>query len=234
MMPRTKNEQAHERISEDVKAIARRQMAEQGTASISLRAIAREMGITAPAIYRYFPSLDDLITALVLDAFNALADHLETVRDSLPVGDPIGRLWAMLLGYREWALLHPTEYMLIYGNPIPGYHAPGDLTIQAAGRTMEVFVGVLKDAYERGLVALPEYPDLPASLRDQLTAIASLPEYDAPLPMIRLSLSFWALLQGLVTLELYSHTPPVVGDPDAFYRDEMRQLFDTLKAIPPP
>lgn len=233
-MPRPKNEQAHERISEDVKAIARRQMAEQGTASISLRAIAREMGITAPAIYRYFPSLDDLITALILDAFNALADHLETVRDSVPVDDPIGRLWTMLLGYREWALLHPTEYMLIYGNPIPGYHAPGELTVPASARTMEVFVGALKDAHERGLVELPAYSDMPSPLRDHLTAIAALPEYDAPLAMIRLSVSFWARLQGLVTLELYSHTPPVVGDADAFYRDEMRQLFETLKVVPPP
>jgi AcrR family transcriptional regulator len=126
---------------EEIKAFARQQMAAEGTAALSLRAIARDMEMTAPALYRYFPSREDLITALIVDAFNALADALEAA-DAAPTQQDYGsRLRAVLMAYRGWALEHPTDFQLIYGNPIPGYSAPRELTVPApdgrgaAGRT---------------------------------------------------------------------------------------------------
>ena len=82
-MPRPRNQDAREELSEAIKATARQQMAAQGTAGLSLRAIARDLGMTAPAIYHYFPRLEDLITALVVDAFNGLADAMETAAAQL-------------------------------------------------------------------------------------------------------------------------------------------------------
>src|SRR5579871_5392343 len=108
MIP-TRRERQHDATTAEIKQVARRQMAEQGTAAISLRAIAREMGMTAPAIYRYFASRDDLITALILDAYNAQADAIEHAVDSLPEEDTRGRLRAGLYANRDWALKHPIE-----------------------------------------------------------------------------------------------------------------------------
>src|SRR5262245_33076145 len=123
-MPRTRHVEQYEATRSQILDIARKQMAEHGTAGLALRAIAREMDVTAPAIYRYFPSLDDLITELILENFNALADALEAASNSLPENDYAGRIMAVLMAYRQWALDHPIDFQLIYGNPIPGYVAP--------------------------------------------------------------------------------------------------------------
>src|SRR5262245_19915009 len=111
-------EERRESAREEIKQVARKQMAEQGRASIGLRAIARELGLTAPAIYRYFPSLDDLILALIVDGFNDLADALEIADTTQARDDYYNRLITVFLAYRNWALAHPTDFQLIYGNPI--------------------------------------------------------------------------------------------------------------------
>ena len=123
MSPRPTREHAHERIDmiTRIKAVARQQMAEHGTAGLSLRGIAREMGITAPAIYNYFPRLDDLITALIVDAFTALADAIEAAESAVQSEACGPKILASCLAYREWAIAHPVDFQLIYGNPIPGY-----------------------------------------------------------------------------------------------------------------
>ena len=104
----------------EIKATARQQMAESGTAGVSLSAIARAMELSAPALYRYFASRDDLVTALIVDAFNDLADDDPGGRSRLWRPAYADRLLACL-AYREWAIAHPVDFQLIYGNPIPGY-----------------------------------------------------------------------------------------------------------------
>src|SRR5262245_85809 len=122
-MPPTRREKQYAATSAEIKDTARRLMAEHGTAGVSIRAIARAMGLSAPSLYHYFPNRDELITALISDAFNALADELEQVRDRT-AGTAAERLMAVVLAYRSWALAHPLDFQLIYGNPIPGYVAP--------------------------------------------------------------------------------------------------------------
>ena len=133
-MAQTRREKQHISTQEEIKQVARRLMAEQGTAALSSRMIAREMGLTAPALYHYFASRDELITALIVDAFNALADALEEARDEAATGSAREQLVQTLLTYRRWALEHPIDFQLIYGNPIPGYEAPRELTVPAAER----------------------------------------------------------------------------------------------------
>ena len=118
-MTPTRRERLHDATIAEIKEVARRQMAEQGTAAISLRAIARAMGMTAPSIYRYFAGRDDVITALILDAYNAQADAIEHAVSASLEADARGRLQAAVFRYRDWALEHPAEYQLILGNPIP-------------------------------------------------------------------------------------------------------------------
>ncbi len=122
----------------EIKALARRQLAEQGPGALSLRAIAREMGTASSALYRYFPSQGDLVTALCVEAYDSLAGALTAARDARPPGDHAGRWAAVCRAYRRWSLENPSDFALIFGTPLPGYHAPEEVTAAAAGRSLGV------------------------------------------------------------------------------------------------
>ena len=111
-------------LQEAIKETAWKQIAEFGAPALSLRAIARELKISAPAIYNYFPDRDALVTALVIDAFTSFGDSQITARDSLPEEDLIGRFRAIGVAYRNWAHTYPQRYQLLFGTPIPGYETP--------------------------------------------------------------------------------------------------------------
>src|SRR5262249_52475144 len=112
----------------EIKQEAARQLAEQGAAGLSLRAVARELGMVSSALYRYFASRDELITALCVDAYTSAADALVIARDELPADDHAGRWLAVCHAYRTWALHNTSQFALIFGTPIPGYQAPENIT----------------------------------------------------------------------------------------------------------
>ncbi len=198
----TRRERHRLATSGEIKQVARRQMAAEGAAALSLRAIARVMGITAPAIYRYFPSRDDLVTVLIVDAYNDLAAALDGA-DAQALS-PAERLVRIAHAYRDWARAHPADYSLIFGTPIPGYHAPADVTRPAAIRASAAVVGLLMDVHGGGV---------PAS------GFASTPSY-----INRLSISAWSLLHGFVSLELNGQFDALGEDPADLYADEVAAL----------
>src|SRR6476660_9180340 len=114
-MTQTRRERLRDATYAEIKSIARRQMAEQGAASLSLRAIAAEMGVTPPALYRYYKNRDELVTALIVDAYNDMADTLVAADTGHPATDYAGRFLAVALAYREWAVTHAADYALILG-----------------------------------------------------------------------------------------------------------------------
>ncbi|MEZ4675940.1 MAG: helix-turn-helix domain-containing protein [Caldilineaceae bacterium] len=150
-MPRQRHVELNEATSNAIKDTARKLMAEKGTAGLSLRAIARELKMTAPALYHYFPSLDDLITALIVDAFTAHAAYVRQTSDAAAQAgaSTTEQLWAALLAYRRWALKQPIDFQLIYGNPIPGYSAPAAVTVPAASLLGELFMALIMAACRR-------------------------------------------------------------------------------------
>jgi AcrR family transcriptional regulator len=222
-MPPTRREKQYAATSAEIKATMRRLMAEHGTAGVSIRAIARAMELSAPSLYHYFPSRDDLITALIGDAFNALADELEQVRDRTK-GTAIERLMAVVLAYRSWALAHPLDFQLIYGNPIPGYVAPREITVPAVVRGFAVMVGLLADA----LAQTPSAQPVPAELEARLATIGERDGYIVPVQALYLGVVSWTRMHGIVMLELFNHLQPVVGDDDTFYRVQMQDLFKSI------
>src|SRR5436190_16826430 len=111
-------------LQEAIKETAWKQIAESGAAALSLRAIARDLKITAPAIYNYFPDRDAMVTALIIDAYTSFGDSQIEARDTLPLENMIGRMRAVGVAYRKWAHTYPQRYQLIFGTPIPGYVAP--------------------------------------------------------------------------------------------------------------
>lgn len=230
-MPRSVDSHARQETTENIKAIARQQMIDNGTAGISLRGIAREMGMTAPAIYNYFPRLEDLITALLVDAFNGLGDAVDAgISRENSAG---AKLHAGAAAYRAWANTHKADFQLIYGNPIPNYEAPREVTVPLATRPLVSFYRVLMDAYQEGQLNIPEdYRTVPQSISDYVAAFLY-PQYPetAALPMsiFYLMTLLWTRIHGVVMLEIFGHLGPSIGDVDSFFASEISIFLKNLK-----
>ncbi|MCB0185050.1 MAG: TetR/AcrR family transcriptional regulator [Caldilineaceae bacterium] len=222
-MPRQRRLEVNEATQNIIKATARQCMVEKGTAGLSLRAIARQLKMTAPALYHYFTSLDELITALIVDAFTAHANYVRHVRDaSAQVGEaPYRQLFAAIWAYRAWALENPIDFQLIYGNPIPGYRAPAAVTVPAAGLMGELFMEILLAAIDAGELVLAEpYTIVPPTI---LAHYQSRFDKDTTMgPLFHVMNQMWSMIHGLVALEIYHHLGPVVGDTDTFYRESVQ------------
>jgi AcrR family transcriptional regulator len=216
----------------EIKDIARRHMSEKGAAALSLRAVSREMGMTSPALYRYFASRDDLVTALIVDAYNAFADALEAARDGCEEDDHAGRLSAIACAYRDWALATPQEYALIFGVPIPGYEAPPNVTGPVAARSMMVFLSVLDAAQQSGKADLSEvHATFSPALQKQGQPWIDKLQFDGDPALLYLALSNWGLIHGLVSLEIFGHLDPNMAKETsgALYSTEVMMLAKRLR-----
>lgn len=203
-MPPTPRQRAREAAVDDIKRIARRQLAEGGAGALSLREIAKEMGLVSSAVYRYVPSRDALLTALISDAYDRLGAAAEAADAALERDDLAGRWVALAGALRDWARAHPTDYTLVYGPPLPGYEAPPE-TYAPAQRWFEILIDVLVRAGSDE----PD-PEDPV-LRAQLAAVRDRRSPGAPLGGIAAGLAAWAQLHGLVALEIHGQTAFVLG-----------------------
>jgi AcrR family transcriptional regulator len=211
-------------LREEIIETAWQQIAEQGASALSLRAIARELSITAPAIYNYFPRRDDLVTELIIDAFTSFGDSQIEALETIPSGDHPGRLRALGLAYRKWAVSYPQRYMLIFGAPIPGYSAPAERTTPAAVRALNVLVDVLADAHRAGRLALNLASPLTTGLQEMMAAwqVSRAPDVDTR--VLALALSIWGWAHGLVMLEIGNQYPPFVSDPGELFRYDLERI----------
>lgn len=222
----SRREEMRQAMLEDIKAAARRQMAESGTAAVSLSAIARSLDISQPALYRYYASRDELITALIVDAYNAQAAALEAAAARVPESEHARQLLAVLLTYRDWALANPVEFQLIYGNPIPDYQAPYAVTASAARRNFNVLLAILHRAYRAGSLRPPAEMEQAARA---LVIDDAASEDGAPssLPPMVLYLGITCLyhIHGMIALEMFHHTDAILPNAAAFYRHEVEALI---------
>ncbi len=230
-MVRTRKAQQFQQMTDEIKAAAREEIRERGTAGISLRALARRLNITAPAVYHYFPSLDDLITALLVDAFNALADAMQMAGEALPPGAPeLDRARAQVLAYRRWALEHPEEFQLIYGNPIPGYSAPPEITLPLAARPFYLLLASFGAAIQCGEACLPpEYRQVPSEIQPYLESLRAARGFTQPVELLYFLTAGWARFHGMVMLELFHHTQGVIGQPEVLYQRELDNLITSMR-----
>jgi AcrR family transcriptional regulator len=218
-----------EQTSAEIKAIALKLMAGGGPDAISLRAIAREMGMTAGAIYSYFPTRDDLITTLIGDVYTSAVQAAESARDTVPESDPGGRIMAWAQAMRAWALANPEGFRLIYGDPVPGYQPPEDGPGKAAElRACTGLIGLVAAAWPSARTRQPggHYdwadfdPGLVAHVREDFPAL--------PPVALAVTLRVWGRMHGLLALEIYGHLRTLIHDPATVYRDEMRDLITSL------
>jgi AcrR family transcriptional regulator len=213
----------HTDLHTAIRQTAWRQIAERGAAALSLRAIARELGITAPAIYNYYPRRDDLVTALVVDAFTSFGDAQVGARDATASADAVDRLRALGVAYRRWALANVPRYQLIFGAPLPGYEPPIEQVQPAGARALGALVGLMQqlraDGRLRGATDLPgPGPGCPWPLDAWGT-----PDRPVHPEAVTVALIVWARVHGLVSLEIAGHLPPF-DDPDALYSWELTAI----------
>jgi AcrR family transcriptional regulator len=222
MTPRIRRDDQHQAVLDAIKQAARNLMAEKGTAGLSIRAIARRLEMTPPALYHYFANLDALITALIADAYHALADTLEAALADQCDLAPADQLRLLMRLYREWALAHPTDFTLIYGSPIPGYQAPVEATLPAARRTLTLFATISGSALQQGAAPVA---DVPAPLRDSLAAVRDHEGLDLPLGALYFTIVGWSQIHGLIMLELFNHLQPLIDDRAALYHHAVDRML---------
>jgi AcrR family transcriptional regulator len=212
---------------EEIKDAARRQLAEDG-ANLSLRAIAREMGMVSSAIYRYYPSRDDLLTALILDAYNALGEAAEkagaSVRDR---ADHFGRWMAVARAVRGWAVASPHEYALIYGSPVPGYVAPAD-TVEPSIRPVVVLGAILNDAHTVGRLEVAEARHPEPILRAELAQIAAVVAPSIDEAVMAQGLIAWTELFGAISFEIFGRFKNTITDLETWFDHQALVMADFL------
>ncbi|MFE4699022.1 TetR/AcrR family transcriptional regulator [Streptomyces sp. NPDC056738] len=216
-------------VTAAIKDEARRQLAAEGAAKLSLRAVARELGMVSSALYRYFPSRDDLLTALIIDAYDSLGEAAESAHAEVAAAGPRERWIAVCVAARRWALEHPHEYALIYGSPVPGYVAPQE-TVPAASRVGLLLIGVVRDAYRgKGVARTPLSDGLKAEARRMAADLAP----DLPPEVVVALVASWAQLYGLIGFELFGQFNRVVEDREPFFRHAAGRLAQDVGLVFP-
>lgn len=211
-------------LSESIKNAAWRQITESGASTLSLRSIARELGITAPAIYNYFSDRDALVTALIIDAYASFGDCQHAARDAHPgPGREIDRLRATGIAYRKWALDHPHRYMLIFGSPVPGYVPPMQELLPVMMRSLGALVGTIAELHALGRL---DASSVPLPLIDPGHRFFSLLETadEGMLVVYAVSLLVWSRVHGLVSLEITGQLPQFAHGGAALYHFELDSI----------
>ena len=221
--------------TQEIIQTARRLLVQQGPDAVSLRAIAREMGMTAPALYRYFSSHEELLRHVVADIFTELASHVRAAVDAA-VDNTAGELTKaevmvvkMIAGCREfraWTLEHVPEFSMIFGSPLPGleylHEMSRDPTVDCGYQFGQVFLDLFGELYRRRPFSIPADDEIEPGLRDQLARYRELTNTDLPLGALQTFLRCWVLLYGTVSLEVFGHLK--------FALDDASPMFELMLA----
>jgi AcrR family transcriptional regulator len=214
--PRTARALAREELTRSIKEVARRHLREAGATGLSLRAVARELEMASSAIYRYVASRDDLLTALIVDAYDGLGAAVERAEADIDREDHADRWLTACRAVRTWALAHPHEYALVYGSPVPGYRAPED-TIAPAARTAVVALDVVRDALAAAALAPPPAPEPPAEVAEDLARFHDGLLAGLSADVATRAIVAWTSVFGLVSFELFGQYQNVIDHREAFF-----------------
>ncbi|UQX09910.1 TetR/AcrR family transcriptional regulator [Candidatus Mycobacterium methanotrophicum] len=222
-----KRRDSRERIEAQILELGRRHLVEHGAAGLSLRAIARDLGMVSSAVYRYVSSRDELLTLLLVDAYIDLADAVDRARDAAP------DVWsddviAIAHAARRWAIAHPARWALLYGSPVPGYHAPAERMIAAGTRVVSALFDAVAAGIATGDIMLTNRPaQQPVSSDfERLRQEFAFPGDD---PVIAKCFAVWAGVVGAISLEVFGqYGSDTLTDPEAVFDTQVRLLVGVL------
>jgi AcrR family transcriptional regulator len=222
--PRTARAMARAELTRDIVDSARKQLGVVGPAQLSVRAVARDLGMASSAVYRYFPSRDHLLTALLESGYNELGSVVEEA-DSAVVDRNDHLLRWLTLGrcVRGWAVARPYDYALLFGSPVPGYDAPQS-TIQPATRVTGVLAVLMRDIAAAGAV---QQPTVPAAVHRSITGMHEFIGTEVDDALVMAGAAAWSGLIGAISLELFGHLVNAVSDHDAYFEQLLHVLAPT-------
>jgi AcrR family transcriptional regulator len=233
---RTARDRVRDEVTREILAAAAAHLAQEGAAALSLRSIARDLGMVPSALYRYFDGRDALLSALILEAYTSLADQAEGSADlaAQAPGSSDGARWvAVPLTMRAWALARPHEWGLIFGSPVPGYRAPEETVVPYA-RLATALVRPVAEAYRAGRLRVDatetesESSGATNAMDAALAPVRDALLPDAPTSMVERILQTWCTLIGSISLELFGHWRNTVLDPELFFMRTITRLGDEL------
>ena len=212
----------------EIKQTARKILIEQGHEAVTLRAIARDMGMTAPALYRYFGSHEDLLLNVCGDIFGELADKIEAAIHAAgdAGGDITAKVAAACRAFRHWALNHRPEFALLFGTPVPGMDVEkDDIAEECARRFAGTFFALFAELWEKQPFPVPADEDLAPALREQLARYRDgLGATGVPLGALLTFLRCWVRLYGMVALEVFGHLSFALDDPAPMFEYTLAEL----------
>jgi AcrR family transcriptional regulator len=229
---RTARERVREEMTAEILAVARQHVARDGAPGLSLRSIARDLGMAPSALYRYFDGRDALLTALILAAYASLASEAERAAEAAARnGSDAERFLAVPRAMRRWAIAHPYEWALIFGTPVPGYEAPED-TVEPYARVAAALLRPLGEAQAAGrLRARDDGRDgrpVSAALRDAVAPVADELLPNVPVGTVVRAVGVWTAVVGAISLEVFGHWRNTVWEPGLLFEAAIRQIADAI------
>jgi AcrR family transcriptional regulator len=224
----TARQRAREAITAEILAAARRQLAEEGPSGISLRALARDLGMPSSGIYRYVATRDELLTQLIIEAYDGVGEAVEASQHDLAPDQVTQRFAAACRAIRGWALQHPHEYGLVFGSPVPRYAAP-EATVASATRVPAVLAAILVEVSGS---ASPQLRPLTAQGEAAIAPALAFTAGSVAPERLQAGLLVWPGIFGVVSFELFGHFEGTVdespGDREAFFEECIRRWADQL------
>lgn len=231
-MATTPRARARAQTIADITRIGRQHLAEYGAAALSLRAVARDLGVVSSAVYRYVRSRDDLLTLLVVDGYDEMGDAVASALRAPAVAeaDPRTRFLEFGRSVRAWALAEPATYALLFGAPVPGYHAPAEQTTGPGTRVVRTMLEIVADAHGQGALEVrPLRAAVPPGLAAGFAEVRQQFGVDLPDEVLAVGVLAWAGLFGCVSFEVFGqYGPGAFGDPAALFEHHLAVLADDL------
>lgn len=222
----TRRERMRQMAFDEIKTFSWEIVAERGIDDLTVNEIAKKMGVTPPAFYRYFKSRDELIKSLVLDAYDSFGKALKSARDSLPEEETTQKLYAVFIAYREWAVENSNMFGLFAGKKVYGFRNYDPKVIAESKKIYSIFIELYRTAWNKGLLKKPEmnmgFPD--SYIKHIQNNLAGLFR-DIPIEIINLVLNSACLIHGMISMELSDRLSLMTGDPELFYK---YQILDML------
>ncbi len=215
---------------DEIVRIGREHLAVHGAAALSLRAVARDLGVVSSAVYRHVTSRDELLTLLLVAGYDELGDAVDAAVEAAPEGDHRSRFLALGRAVRAWALAEPATYALLFGSPVPGYAAPDERTSVPGTRVPVAMLRLVAAALETGRLTLPEEPDeISPALEGGLQGIRDQGGLELPDAVLIRGVLVWTSLFGRISFEVFGQFgPDAFGDPAALFELHLVALADQL------
>lgn len=227
--PARRKERLRQATRDEIRATARRFLVEHGASAVTVNAIAREMGLSGPALYHYYAGHDELVDALVADFYRELTDAVAAARDARPQAAPAERLLAAARAMRAWAIAHPTEFRWIFTKPVPESGRSEDAARYRTGSEFEnVFLEQFVQLWDEEPFPVAEPEALDPSLRDQLRAYTAKLDQRLPPEAAHVFLTCWMRLYGLLCMEVLHQLDFAFSDPEPVFEDMLRETMRAL------